>query len=229
MKDILKTIIYSIFKFTLNPASWSGFITSHSRNETSNSPQYQIRSSADIKDINLGKALDLAIGKMQMMSVETINTAIKAHLPTISSQSTTESPSTTKHLHNENKAVELKSMAGSSKSEVQLNLNPSGIQSVAIDASDTSTSATSSSSETESYEEITYDELESIQRIKTAVTSDAVLMPSKDPSPFSDESDAFDGEKSSKSSSSSTLPSDVELLSLHGDGDTENMEITDCK
>lgn len=72
MKDLLVTIIQSVFRFILNPAVWARVAVdiNAQANEavtTPNSSQrVELQSDSDIRDMNVSKALDLAHQQMQL-------------------------------------------------------------------------------------------------------------------------------------------------------------------
>lgn len=78
MKDLLKTFIYSIFKFFLNPNVWSNVYanvnTTAQPIQTQSIDTVKIQSitngEPDIRDINLGKALDLANNRIRLALLE---------------------------------------------------------------------------------------------------------------------------------------------------------------
>lgn len=72
MKDLLVTIIKSIFKYILNPTIWSRVAADINAqpNETPSPSAYQnidFQTDSDIRDINVSKALDLANQQMQLI------------------------------------------------------------------------------------------------------------------------------------------------------------------
>lgn len=218
MKDILKVMIYSIFKFILNPTSWSGFAAAaqNVQNEVPQcSSQSQIASEVDIKDVNLGKALDLANNKMQLMLTENaISAALEAHLPPtdVQNASPIDDQMNVKRQISEFEASDVSSSSNTSISMYQLHLEPSGIQRLP-DTNQTTSSDSSGgpTSESESYEKITYDELIAATAVDVAASPEGQAT-------LSDELAMLDDNKSSKSSICSTLPSDIELLN----GDTDS-------
>lgn len=225
MKDIIKVMIYSIFKFILNPSSWSGFAATarNIQNEAPNSTfPHQIAPGVDIKDINLGKALDLANSKIQLMLHGNANSAAtEAHLPTPSVQRPPSIENQTIVTHQfTNTQSDTNEMSSSSiPSNPIIQLEASGMQRLP-DESETvsSDSSTDPTSELESYEEITHDELSSTKAVDVTESTkgqtslgDALVPPN-------------DG-KSSNSSSRNTIPSDIELLTddrgnLNGETDS---------
>lgn len=217
MKDILVVVIRSIFQFILNPASWNRYTatTQNPQHEVPRS-QHQVTSGVDIKDVNLGKALDLANSKFELMLTESaISAAIKGYLPPPSIQrtSSTEGESSVMPLISQNKASDASSSTNSFKPAKEEHLESSGIECLATNHDNSSDSSTSPTSESESYEEITYDELVSATAVetKTATTVEPLLVEGGQAS-LGDELVISDDGKSSKSSSCSTLPSDIELL-----------------
>lgn len=220
MKDILKVMIYSVFKFILNPSSWSGFAAAV-QNAQSEVPQRasvsQITSGVDIKDVNMGKALDLANSKMQLILTENvISAAIKAHLPPPSVQRTSsiEGAVIVERQINQLDESDATSCPNPSKSHSA----PSGIQQL-VDADEKISSDSSSGrpSDSESYEEITYDELVSATHVYELAMVDIGPLSAEGQTSLSDELAILDDGKSSKSSSCSTLPSDTELLNIDSD------------
>lgn len=81
MKDLLTTTILSVFKYILNPSVWAS-VVSHSNateppvvNMIETSRVQAISSSEpDIRDINLGKALDLANNRIKLALFESQST-----------------------------------------------------------------------------------------------------------------------------------------------------------
>lgn len=70
MKDILTTIIHSMFKFILNPTIWSRVVAdmSPNRSEENRIPARQrLASDSDLRDQNLSKALDLANYQIELL------------------------------------------------------------------------------------------------------------------------------------------------------------------
>lgn len=72
MKDLLATFIHSVFKYFLNPTIWSRVaadINSSQSEETMTTPvqRGQSISDSDLRDVNMGKALDLANQQMQLL------------------------------------------------------------------------------------------------------------------------------------------------------------------
>lgn len=236
MRDILKVMIYSVFKYILNPASWSGFMaaTATAQNSTTqdSSPRHPIESAVDIKDINLGKALDLANSQIQIILTENaISTAIKAYLPApnVHEAPSIEGKSTLKRQHSQSEASDTSSSSNSFRMASQMPLESSGIQLLrdTIEIT-TSTPSTTSTTESESYEEITYDELiiaataamaadHVIEHIDVVTLSENQPLSMEGQLSLSDELANLDNDKSSKSSSCSTLPSDIELLNADTD------------
>lgn len=229
MKDILKVMIYSIFKFILNPTSWSGF-TAAARNPHIEvpPPQGQIAQAVDIKDVNMGKALDLANSKIQLMLNENaISAAIKAHLPPPSVQRTSsiEGQAAVKHPQKQSEARD-----ASSTFNTRLQLEPSGIQRLPHENETTSSdSSAGPTSESESYDEITYDELVSATVANIVATAKIEPLTVEGQTSLSEELDILDDGKSSKSSSSSTLPSDIELLIVDTDSFGDKNDKSDLK
>lgn len=88
MKDLLKTIIYSVFKYLINPSIWSnvysnvnstGHVThAHSVSATVETLRIQSITSGepDIRDVNLGKALDLANNRIKLALLESTSSQI---------------------------------------------------------------------------------------------------------------------------------------------------------
>lgn len=72
MKDLLVTIIQSVFKYLMNPTVWSRVaadMTSTSSPQGNADPMQRIQSVSepDLRDINMGKALDLASQHIQLI------------------------------------------------------------------------------------------------------------------------------------------------------------------
>lgn len=72
MKDLLVTIIQSVFKYIINPAIWSRVasdLTSSSPTggNTENVQRVEMVSGPDLRDVNVGKALDLANQHIQLI------------------------------------------------------------------------------------------------------------------------------------------------------------------
>lgn len=228
MKDILKTMIYSVFKFILNPTSWSNFATAvqNGQNEVpQRSSVSQIASGDDIKDVNMGKALDLANSKIQLILTENaISAAIKAHLspPSVQRTSSIEGTVTVERQSNHLEASEAKLSSNPSNSH----WGPSGIQQLADkDESTSSDSSAGRPSDSESYEEITYDELVLATHVDVLAMVEIEPLSAEGQTSLSDELAILGDGESSKSSSCSTLPSDIELLNgdLDGFSDKNNL------
>lgn len=69
MKDLLKTIIHSTFRFILNPTVWSQVFSDNSQPAPALTTQniVSITSGHDIRDINLSKALDIVLAHKQQL------------------------------------------------------------------------------------------------------------------------------------------------------------------
>lgn len=202
MKDLLKVVIYSVFKFILNPHIWSRVA-----NE-STMPQNTQRQSieSDIKDVNLGKALDLANSKIQLILTETaITQAIQTHLETSRVQ-----------------LLPIKNNATSSNERKRK-----------LSASDTSPSSSKNSSNNATTESDSFDEINEVEFILYSSSSKENLdnndcdfvdlaLPTNDKSKSSaslnDDILILTDSKSSASSSSSCskLPNDIDMVQSDG-------------
>lgn len=72
MKDLLVTIIQSVFKYIINPTIWSRVaadVTSSSSTEgnTERIQRVEMTTGPDLRDVNVGKALDLATQHIQLI------------------------------------------------------------------------------------------------------------------------------------------------------------------
>lgn len=72
MKDLLVTIIQSVFKYILNPTIWSRVAADINAQpdepRTPNASQrFELQTDSDLRDINMSKALDLANQQMQLI------------------------------------------------------------------------------------------------------------------------------------------------------------------
>lgn len=88
MKDLLKTIIYSTFKFFLNPGIWSNVYANVNATAQTNQTHVvgnmvetvRIQSitsgEPDIRDVNLGKALDLANNRVRLALLESTSSQL---------------------------------------------------------------------------------------------------------------------------------------------------------
>ncbi|XP_031636671.1 uncharacterized protein LOC116349398 [Contarinia nasturtii] len=72
MKDILVTLIKSMFKYILNPTAWSRVVadvaSSSSRDPVEPVQRIEVLPLSDIRDLNVSKALDLANNQMKIIS-----------------------------------------------------------------------------------------------------------------------------------------------------------------
>lgn len=229
MKDILKVMIYSVFKFILNPTSWSGF-ASTAQNDVPQRPSVsQVAPGVDIKDVNMGKALDLANSKIQLILTENaISAAIKAHLPPPSVQRTSSIEDALTVERQINPLEDEASRTTSSYNSSSRPSAPSGIQKLPdTDETTSSDSSTGRPSDSESYEEITYDELVSATHVGVLAAVEIEPLSEEGQTSLSDELAILGDGESSKSSSCSTLPSDIELLIVDADsfGDKNDSKI----
>lgn len=71
MKDLLVTFIQSMFRYILNPTVWSRVASdiNSSQSEDATPPIQRVKSNSDtdLRDINIGKALDLANKQMKLL------------------------------------------------------------------------------------------------------------------------------------------------------------------
>lgn len=83
MKDLLVTIIHSMFKYILNPTIWSRVASdiNSSQSEASATPipRVQLVPETDIRDINMSKVLDLAT-KMQCLNLNLMNQQLEKNV-----------------------------------------------------------------------------------------------------------------------------------------------------
>lgn len=69
MKDLLVTLIRSVFKYVVNPTIWSRVVADINSSPTSSEPVERVETlpQSDLRDLNVSKALDLANHQMKII------------------------------------------------------------------------------------------------------------------------------------------------------------------
>lgn len=209
LKDILVTIIQSVFKYIVNPAVWSRVVADINSSPSRATPdpieRVQSISEPDVRDENVSKALDLA----------------KQHMQYILEQK--------QQLQNQPSGVEMLAVRGLSTEKSSSDITPSN-SSEPSNLTQQTTESIPSSDGSGDYEEFAEDEIINSQNVSVITVGSATTQPSEISSEYSatmstDDVNSTKSNDQSDSSESASMSLDttksagdsVEILSISSD------------